>query len=756
MTVPNLSLLDAVTSRGLISAGEGSTEFWHPLLPTDLYEAHGYLVALNGWNLNRRLADVTGYSGATATAVELLQMRAPRRTLAPQITAVGTGQVFGTGYFWRYRWRDSRTGETSGLSPLPTARFNLGVETPPGGSGYLGQSALFYFDVADAPAHADTLDLFRPASSFPSVLYLAESRVITGLSYVTIIDDNSDDDLLVGREVISLDVPSGFTWAEGLMWPLARAWLHPSQRTFYWGLRQFGKLSFSSNKASVTQGSDLVSIQATVTNAARIIEPGRVGQRVRFYATFDAADPIQDPTVYRFVKAESATTFRVHPELQVSNDLAAAATALWYWEIEDDRPPGWTFMSEAGKPWLIDPAKTVAAGGDGTDGAMAWFAIDARVFHQTLERMYAVDGDGTEDPSLSMQFTALAAEGTTGLWSGCLTPAGWVYVHRKRGIRLFDGVQFRPLDRASIPADDFKPQTQFDRFEPTALSEVVVVFDETTKEVVVSYVPTGGGTHRETISFSLGAQTWRGPHRESVAAAGELRSSSTDRETIVGDSFGGLIKRGEQALDVTPTIGGMPTTTGTITSVQTRRIFTDSSGVFANDGDERLRGSPIWFTNAAGTVRYFARIADVLSGTQLELDGPPIDEDGGIATLTVGWSYSIGAIRWEAVTACLDGGEPVKPKVAKLFNVRFARGATSESFEVGCAEDGNGTYAGERTSSSAATAPTKDVNAAVFGEFPLEREGAMFQIRLRGLARNGEPQITGAILVLDVEGGTLP
>ena len=91
-TAPNYRFKNATATRGLISSGEGSAEFLHPSLPTKFIPSNGFLLILNGWNLNRRMADTVGHDGTASTAVQLLQMRAPRQALMPaELRSIGKG-----------------------------------------------------------------------------------------------------------------------------------------------------------------------------------------------------------------------------------------------------------------------------------------------------------------------------------------------------------------------------------------------------------------------------------------------------------------------------------------------------------------------------------------------------------------------------------------------------------------------------------------------------------------------------------------
>lgn len=751
MTVPAFTFRGANTTRGLIASGEGSAEFLHPLLPTQHVAANGFLMVLNGWNLNRRLADVTGYTGAVATAVELLQMRAPRQPVMPAVSMIGNGRIFGRSYFWQFRWEDSRTGEVSGLSPLPTALTDLGALQPAGSSTYLGQNAAFEFLTADAPAHADTLRLFRNVSQEGGVVFSVKAVSILGQTSVSILDDFPDDEIAT-NERVSADVPSGPTWPQGILYPVCRAWQDPTNRMVYFGIRRMGLYWRTSPTVQVTQGSDLITINS-IANTRRLVEPGRIGQRVKFYLTADLADPVDDPTVYRFLKAESAFTFRVTPEIAVSGDIASGATITAFFAIEDDRDERVSWISESGKPWLIDPAKGIAVGDDYDDGPRGWFSLGGTVFQITRRRIYAALDYVSLDPSKTVRFVQMAAEGMVGFDAGCVTPMGYVFVHEKLGVRLFDGNSTMPLDRGADAFADFMARTQFDAFEPSMLETVVCLYDHENHAVIVSYVPLGGSCMRETLVFSIADRVWRGPYRERIVSGGPIRTTTNEDQLVTGDDFGNLMVREAQVLDVLQTNSIASDMVGTVGVVSSPRVVVDLSQTFDLDDDERVRGCPIWFRKFDGTM-YFARIADLLSDMQIELDAPPVDEDGVAAVLTSGWTYGIGSIRWDLVTAQVNLGEPIMKRQLKLIGTRFERGSASETFEVGVAKDGSTSFTGERVSTSTASPPTVDVSGIVSKEFSFEMDGFDHSIRMRGTARIGLPKITGVVAKFDIGEGT--
>ncbi len=761
MTAPAFKFRNADTSRGLVASSEASAEFYHPLLPVTLLAASGFLLQLNGWNLNRCMADTIGPDGTAATSVQLLQMRAPREPITPMVSWVGPpGRVFRLGAKWRYRWRDSRTGVASGLSPLPDFERNMGVVTPAGSSTYLGQTAWFNLPTSGKPPAADTIDLFANTAQEDDVWYLADSQAIGTASYVLLTDNNTDEELFGRLFVVTgsaTATPAGPTWSEGVMPPYVKAWLAPTNRVFYFCRKRWESPGASDARVAVVQGSDL----ATINQGTTLVDPGRVLQRVRFFSGFNPVVGISDPTVYRLIKVESATTFRVWPEIAVSAELASGASANWYFTIEDDIPLNWTQMSEPNKPWLIDPLKTLAAGDDADDGVLHWFTTPGsgdlnsatgtgRVFMQTMRRIYSTSGSVvsggavSDNPAQSTLFSVAVGEGTVGPWSGCETPAGWAYWHAERGARIFDGVASRPLERVPDLYGEALAKDQIATFEPSMMEEIRAVYDEANRVVLFSYVPTGGSTPTRVMAFSMPERNWRGPNRDVVMASGKMRSTSSSDVLVIGDNDGGLLVREAQALDVTPTVAGFAGT-GTITSIESARIFSDSSGPFTDGTNTifaELRGSPIWFTD--GTDWFFSRIVGVLSATQVELEGPPVKEDGTAAALTVGWTFGIGSIRWSLTTAYIDAeGDPAKPVEAFYLDLRLRRGATSETFEAGASRDGGTTFYGVADMAP----PTRDVNGKIHARMRFKQRGGVVQLRLRGISRAGEPQITRPVLV---------
>lgn len=753
--IPNLSLRDASSSLGSASAGELANSLHHPFMPTRLIPSSGYLLVLNGVDQNRRLAENVGTDNATTTATLPLQMRAPRLALTPLMSMPGTGRVYRQGARWRYRYKNSSTGEFSGLSPIPTFSWNMGVTTPSGGTTYVGQTAYFRIYTDDAPPGADTLELFANTSGEIETWYLADVKSFSGSAYVALKDDNTDDELRT-KDAVDVINPSGPAWGDGIMPPVTDAIVHTTARTLYSGLERFG--SFRSRDVSLTQGSDLVTINGSPW--AGMLDPGRVGQRVLFSSSAATAFvPWGDPTVYRIAAFVTADTFRVYPEIQISSEMTAGATASKYMAIEDDRDGRAIYMSEPGRPWLIDPAKTINAGESFDDDVLKVFALGTSFFAQTMHRIYGLTNDFSVDPSQSIYVVPGPMEGMVGRHAGCVTPFGWVFLTAQRGVRVFDGTGVSPLGAEGDSYEEFKPESQFARIEPSAMEITRIFIDKKTNTIWVAYVPLEGSAITEAMTFHPAERVWRGPHRVRLFSSGEIDTATDDSTTVFGDDCGNLLVADREDgvfRDAVPTSITTATYTGTVTSITNARIFADSGNTFDADADQRLRGCPIWFTDPSSNL-YFGRIMDIFSSTALELDGPVVDETGATAVVATGWTYNIGAIRWTAITSYIDGNDPIHPKHFNEFHCRFRRGSSSETFYADMAEDGSTTFKGEDTDLETASlsVASRDVSGVTWGQMRLYRRGAAAQLRLRGLSTNGDPQITIALILTKLQSGAL-
>lgn len=740
MSAP-LKFAGAYSTTGEMTGLIGTAERLHPLYPTQVVGSNGYMLILNGFNLNRRTTDVVGYDGDVANIPFPLQMLAPPDELTPLLTYAGNGSVFGLGYKWRYRWKNSRTGEYSGLSPNPSASWNLGVETFPGSNIFLGQTAYFRIPVSSRPAGTDTLQLFRNSSAEESIWYLVSEKTTDSVSYVDITDDISDDTLFNAAEVVSLANSSGPTFDEGIMPPVAKAYAHPTARTAYFGLRRYkGLIRRYSTTGTVAVGDRFIEIEQGV-------EAGRVGQRLRLGVP---GQTIDDPTVYRItaiVTAGSYYNVYVYPPIASSAYLTGVGGTVAFY-IEDDREGRAVWFSEPGQPWLIDPYKTLYIGQDYSDEALHMFSMNGVTHVQTRQAIYRLENDQTEDPSLSAIVSLASDEGSVGLEAGCDTPFGWVYMHHGLGIRVFDGQKSMPVggeDEYTV----FIANTQFQGIETNAIGECKLAWDHDKKVLLLSYVPTGKTNHCECLAFDPMTRTWRGPWRQRLFSSGSIRTLNGDEVFVAGDDFGNLYKNDEQVLDM---VNPAAVLTGAVAASHV--IGSTVITVDAFDTTNYMRGCPIWFYNPATGIYYYSVIAYVNNSTTITLQFPPVDENGNLVGPTSAYTWAVGSIRWSMMTSYIDAGEPVLPKKIEHLSLRFRRGSAGGDFLVDVALDGDTTnFLGEKLTASSSPAITVSPTNTIFKKVRLSREGRAFTLRLRGQSTSGHPQITGAMTDLEVRGG---
>ena len=722
-------------------------EYWHTTLPTQVFAANGYCILLNGYNTNARLADLTDAAGSDDNAVYPLQMGAPSDEMYPLLSAVGTGKVYGNGLKWRLRFRNSKTGEVSGMSPIPDEGLNVGTEIVDGSNSYLGQTAYFRMSQTSDPLYqaypgSDEVQLLRNTAGQDELWYVVDTQTIS--TTVTFTDNTPDEDLVFNELASVLPCPD---FGQSLMPPVAKAFLHPSGRVWYYGTRKMGKYGLPGTVSlTATTGENYFYLPAAGTETVDPIPVfrNRVGQKLIVGTTGEE---------YRITQVHQSgvitrNVYFVYPPAETTGGTT--------WYIEDDRDTRAIYMSEPGLPWCIDPLKTVYIGADTNDEVYNIFTLHGRTYVQTRRRIYAVINDYSEDPSLTLQIQAVSEEGTVGFNSGCVTPFGYVYLHPTLGVRLFDGVSSMALPAKSA-YDDFQPKTQFDDIDPSFITETLVVWDVGSRKVYVSYIPNGNLHHRGVLSFSPDDGNWRGPHFMNIYSAGSMFSSTSDETTVFGDDFSNLFQMDQQALDMVPSVSGM-TLTGSVASVANLQI-TVTSATFDPSSDHSLRGCPIFFTRVKnGSTSYFrGRIHSVVSATTLQLESSPFEESTGAQvdiaiSGTETWAFTIGAIRWYAETAYVDAGEPIQPKTVERIRLRWERPASSgsDTFTVGDDAEDTGTFS---TEGGAGTETSVDPTGNIYGDVRIRVNGVAHKFRFRGTSETGHPKITAAVADIDVRSG---
>lgn len=690
----------------------------HPLLRYNLIPVSGYMLVLNGFTENERMSD----PDTEVTPGRPLIMRAPPGELTPMLSGpVDGGHVFGVGLKWRYRYLNTFTGEASGLSPLPSEGWDVGSDD---GANHVGETVLLGPQAGLGSAEGmDKVQVFRNTSGQERLWYLVGEADYDGSNTQVLIEDNLSDDEIQSKEQASLKPNPGRL--DGFVWPVRKAYLHPSGWTWYYGILRGGRRYYGGQSIQLTANDNVP--------GSGLIQygDGTTVEGWRFRPLTDNTDAaIVDKNEYHVW--HNGATIVPAPETSV---------VVKSYELVDDRDGRIIFAARPGQPTQIDLEATLSIGRDQSDDLMNVFSWTdgegrQRTMAVTRNRLYLLTDDVTLEPHLTYGTQVVAEEGQAGFDAGAMTPFGYVFVN-ERGVRVFDGVRARALG-SDNPFEDFLPQDQFLGVEVDQLENVLVVYDPTNHKLHVSFVPLDGHTTENTLTFDPAVGNWRGPNRRRIFSAGALKSPSGEKVFLLGDDLGNLVVDEEQVEDVVPDIS-THTLSGTITAVSDGNgmLFSDSTATFDPDGDQALVGCPVVITQTDGTVQV-NWIARVISTTELQLVNPPS------STLTVGWAYAIGAIRWQLVTAYLDGGLPTQKQRFAQLRMRFELGTTdSFSTEVSVA---GGAWA---DAGQTPTATSGEIHEAI----KVHRGGRVFQVRLSGTANEGEPRITEVIADLDVRQG---
>lgn len=738
---------------------------WH--VGTSIEPVFDRLTVLNGINANTVVAKADN-AGAGPYVLPLVIVP-PSASLHPMVGPLGGGHVFGNGYKWRLRYKNSITGDVSGLSPVPPWAVNLGIETTPGADTYLGQTAYFRIACAssDLPSSGavDTIQLFRSLSGAYDVWYLVQQKYIpAATSYLDFIDDFTDDELSASHETAGLSPNPSFAEG-GVLPPLRKVHQHASGRAWYYGMRKMAP--YRTGSVSVTVGSTTITRTSTATN----FTIDRVGQSFRLKAN-SGGTTIDDLTVYRIVAVKTdGSTLTVTPDIQVSTQLVTGTYTSVTYEIVDDRDARSVYPSAPRRAGSFDLLESFAIGAGADEELLHIFAWRGVTYGQTNRALYRLFGDVSTDPSATLSIVRVG-EGTTGFSSGCLTPFGWVYVNATRGVLLFTG-DVPPLsgDAAgtvtpSVPLGSqdetqaFRPRDQFfgrdddayssltglstTGFDPDLLSECRVAFDPIEHFLHVFYVPTGHWSVLEEMIYDAEVRVWRGPWRRNCTASGLLPNADGTEQFVFGTDLGQLWIDARQDFDM---IGTLPAA-GTSGSSGSLYVLLDNATPF-NATTYADQGVPIVATCATATrTKEYVRIIDVIGSGIAVLEFQAIE-----AGKT--YTYQEGAIPWLFQTAWLDAGEPIQPKVAEKLRTRFERAASGASTAtIGVLKDGDETLAnitGE--SGTPFTLTPYSTTEPSYRDVRLPTGSRLFQIVGYGTSTTGDPKITEAVFDLRVDAG---
>ena len=746
-------------SDGLSTAyGAYFNAYARPSMP----RSHGRQLILNGVAENAMVPYAeagTGTINSYTTTPSKLIIPAPNGTLTPLLSWPGSGNIYGKGYLWRYRWKNVRTGDVSGFSPTSSVRWNVGVESSPGSAGTLGQNAFFHIPritSSTAPGTDYALQLFRNTAAEEGEFFLVKEVLIGSSSYIDITDDLTDDQI-VTNEVASVQPNPSFN--EGAIFPVCKGFLHSTGRMFLFGVQQMGP--FRSGSVNATAGSNYV----TNAGSTPIFFRARIGQRFRFLAT-SGGTTISDPTIYRIVDVDVSNQYLyINPPVVATSQMSSLAYAAATYEITDDRDERTLFMSEPGLPCNYDLLNTIYVGFDQDDALLHVFAMGERTYAQTRRHLYRLDDDATAEPSLSIRLTQVADEGTVGFHSGVLTPLGWVYAHATRGIRIFDGSTPRALG-ADGPLAQFPllqqfngtGDTEFNTYssysglsnygvEPSLLGETTAVYDPNEHLIHIFYAPVGKWALEEEIVYDPDTDCWRGPWRRRCTASGNLRNSDGTEVFAFGEDLGNLWLDNQQPMDLINGTGGSGAEQ-TSTAGGKYAVLYKSAGAFDSTA-QKEQGVPVVMYSPSGTptqTLVIRPVIDVIDTENMILDTMQID-------VSSTYSFRVGAIRWFLRTAYFDGGEPIQPKRLERLRLRVQRAAASASTATTAVilDEDTTVYAGEGTGSGTPAAVTSV--SVSFVDVRLRQTAKTFSIAMYGTNVTGDPKATVVAAEMVIESG---
>lgn len=752
MTTPlSYQFSEAINIAGLSTGAR--IDYWERRVGTSIVPAFGALLVLNGIDHNQKVVNPL----ASANYLPLVG-NAPYGELAPLLGPIGAGSVFGKNYKWLYRFKASTTGEVTGFSAVPVNGVSLGMELTSG--SVLGQDASFTLAGrgGDDGTYFDRIQLFRNTSNDFSIYYLVKEVANPGSgSTVFVLDDVTDETLLVsGAETDGL-LPNP-SHAVGPPWPCAKAYAHPSGAFCLYGTIPMppfrnGTATIAADAYTATITGDYTPIGVTPAGGGVDVPRNRVGQRF-VPLTTSGGSTITPTQGYRVCALGLGS---VEGEVDITPKWAEGALSGFHYEIIDDRDERTVFVSEPGKPSQYDLTKALSIGADRTDGVQHIWGFRSRRFAITKRRIYAWGNDSFVDPDVIVSFTEVAQEGACGLWAMAETPAGLVFIEATKGPRIFQATSSSdigvdppmPLGGASAE-HKFLALTQFQGVDPDYLGQTRVLYDPIRHQVYVSYCPLGGGGLEESLVFDMATGVWRGPWRTHLTSTFELIDDGGARRQVFGDEFGNVLTADGAALDVVNQFTGQ-IITGTISTVDGKHVFTANSAVFDPNSDKRVIGCPIVFSDGAGN--YYTNWIAGYASNQFQLLNIPSP------ALQAGWTFQIGALRWQLTTAPINAGEPIQPKTFVKLRTGFERGHTGDSTALlGVAVNGGTTFETEIAGAETTIDPAADTegtgdDGSVYTEGRIMRHGRNFQIRVRGTSVKQTPKLTQEVADIDVGSG---
>lgn len=674
---------------------------------TAIVGVSGVCVMLNGVDANAK------FDGVSATP---LILDPPVDELMPATTTGPTvgGKIFGSNLKWRFRYHDPDTNDYSGMSPIPSRPLSLGALTQPGLLTWMGERAFFMLPGKNS---GKKIQLLRNSTDQDRIWYVVATVADPGSgSYARVEDNTEEDELILSAEDHTEHINPGPS--EGGMWPVLKAFPHPTGRLMYYGKisrprsEELGGVDYTADPGGATQHATL---NSGTTFPIRFT-PDMVGLSIKPLAQASFATIVQVVSETEIVWSPSYSTGGTNEQFS----------------IEDRRDPRTVFVAEPGQPNSIDMAKVLFVGSDFSDDLHHITGLDGATFALTKRHLIRWENDASEDPSLSTSFSVVAKEGCVGPWAAADTPYGVVYLSGRKGVRIFSG-QFPQTLGGASPADKSPIQTFVNDANPNLLYYAHMSYDPDLEEVRLSLADSGSQSMDMQMVFSFKTGAWRGPWRVRCFASGVLRGPDGDDGTYYGDECGSVFLSSDAyTLDGTDPDTSL---TGTVGTAIRDKSFTVVSAKFFPCA------APIYFYNSSGVYQTRSWTAPTLgSTTELRLITLPD------VTVQSGWTFRVGDVQWSLTTGYLDGGEPINPKKLARLRLRVQRSSADDTFLLESASDA-GTF-------TSVPVFSPDDKVHIDGVLPIAAMGGhAFIVRLSGLSDEGAPKITKVIADIDIRGG---
>jgi hypothetical protein len=637
-------------------------------------------------------------------------MRAPSDVLSYPLFSWEGGAIYGDGYAWRYRFKNSQTGEVSGLSALPEELWNLGKRNSSTSEDWTGQDAYIQMEGTDVPG-VDLLELFRNTTSQIDVFYKLDVFDNPGAgNYVEYKDSASDEDIFF-NETDGLNTNPGYL--EGRPWSCAKVFDHPTGRVMLYGLRRHGE-----RKGVGTWVDGTYRIEGTTDN-----DPVLIGMKIT------AGGQGLEGVEHRITDVDMGG-FTVFPKIDLKGGLGVE------YVITDDRDGRTIYMSKPGKPWSYDLTEVLSVGHDQDDAVLHMESTNGQTLVFTRRHIYALMDDFTEAPHLTYRTVTLANEGTLGLRSTTYTPFGMVFAN-ERGVRLLAGL-VQPVGSAS-PVNDFLPREQYDQIDIATAKDTFLFYDGIEHLLHVSYVPRNQSSYTEELIYDADTAVWRGPWRRRAYSFGTVTEPGGEHINLLGDDAGNLQVDQIQALQVVNALTEVEARISEVLNFHTFNIDTNPDP----NGTNTVIGAPVFVETQQGVF-----VLGWISGTENLGTANTLVLSEELSGIAVGMKIFIGHVNWEMKTAYFDAGEPVRPKEFQKFRTRFERTEEVEAnFTVAASRDGLPFEVAEYSE------VVKALPETVYADLRIQIRGRCFQLALSGLSDKTIPQITQMIADISVRRG---